>query len=140
MIGEEIPHALYIFIIIYAIIILAIAIFIQLYFTRKGTSLFLNIISIFLWFTMLLVILLFPLDLFSGSLFGDDEDNAHRMEILSAFLYWNFYICGFLIIDQIKGYNKWQFYCHLKNSFLSKIHGCFYDIFRWNRYGIRLDI
>ena len=104
MIGEEAPSVLYIFIIIYAIIILAVAIFIQLYFTRKGTSLFINILSSFLWFTMLLVILLFPLDLFSGSLFGDDEDNSHRMQILSAFLYWNFYICGFLIIDQIKGY------------------------------------
>ena len=104
MIGEESPSVLYIFIIIYAIIILAVAIFIQLYFTRKGTSLFINILSSFLWFTMLLVILLFPLDLFSGSLFGDDEDNSHRMQILSAFLYWNFYICGFLIIDQIKGY------------------------------------
>ena len=104
MVGEEAPSVLYIFIIIYAIIILAVAIFIQLYFTRKGTSLFINILSSFLWFTMLLVILLFPLDLFSGSLFGDDEDNSHRMQILSAFLYWNFYICGFLIIDQIKGY------------------------------------
>ena len=104
MIGEEAPSVLYIFIIIYAIIILAVAIFIQLYFTRKGTSLFINILSSFLWFTMLLVILLFPLDLFSGSLFGDDEDNSHRIQILSAFLYWNFYICGFLIIDQIKGY------------------------------------
>ena len=75
MIGEEIPNALYIFLIIYTIIILAVAIFIQLYFTRKGTSLFINILSSFLWFTMLLVILLFPLD-----------------------------FCGFLIIDQIKGY------------------------------------
>ena len=104
MIGEEIPNALYIFLIIYTIIILAVAIFIQLYFTRKGTSLFINILSSFLWFTILLVILLFPLDLFSGTLFGDDEDNLQRMKILSAFLYWNFYVCGFLIIDQIKGY------------------------------------
>ena len=104
MIGEEIPNVLYIFIIVYTVIVLAVAIFIQLYFTRKGTSLFINILSSFLWFTILLVILLFPLDLFSGTLFGDDEDNLQRMKILSAFLYWNFYVCGFLIIDQIKGY------------------------------------
>ena len=101
---EEIPKALYIFIVIDAIIILILAIFIHLYFTRKGTSLFINILSIFLWFMMLLVIILFPLDLFSKSIFGDDKDNAKRMEILSAFIYWNFYICGFLVIDQIKGY------------------------------------
>ena len=104
MIGDEKSTSIYISLIIHAIILLAVAIFIQLYFTRKGTSLFINILSSFLWFTMLLVILLFPLDLFSGSLFGDDEDNLQRMKILSAFLYWNFYICGFLIIDQIKGY------------------------------------
>jgi len=53
---------------------------------------------------MLLVILLFPIDLFSGYIFGNDEDYANIMKILSAFLYWNFYICGFLVIDQIKGY------------------------------------
>jgi len=104
MIGEEIPNALYIFLVIYAIILLALAIYIQLYFARKGTSLLLNIFCIFLWFTMLLVILIFPLDLFSNFLFENTDDNATKMQILSAFLYWNFYICGFLIVDQIKGY------------------------------------
>ena len=104
MIGEKIPNALYIFIVIYAIILLVIAAFIQLYFVRKGTSLILNIFCIFLWFTMLLVILIFPLDLFSNFLFENNEENSNKMKILSAFLYWNFYICGFLIVDQIKAY------------------------------------
>jgi hypothetical protein len=53
---------------------------------------------------MFLVILFFPLDLFSNFLFENNDDNATKMEVLSAFLYWNFYICGFLIVDQIKGY------------------------------------
>ena len=104
MIGEEIPNALYIFLVIYAIILLAVAIFIQLYFARKGTNIILNIFCIFLWFTMLLVILIFPLDLFSNFLFENNSDNATKMKILSASLYWNFYVCGFLIVDQIKGY------------------------------------
>ena len=104
MIGEEIPNALYIFLVIYAIILLAVAIFIQLYFARKGTNIVLNIFCIFLWFTMLLVILIFPLDLFSNFLFENNSDNATKMKILSASLYWNFYVCGFLIVDQIKGY------------------------------------
>ena len=104
MIGEKKPNALYIFIVIYAIILLVIAAFIQLYFVRKGTSLILNIFCIFLWFTMLLVILIFPLDLFSNFLFENNEENSNKMKILSAFLYWNFYICGFLIVDQIKAY------------------------------------
>ena len=104
MIGEEIPNVLYIFSSIYAIILLAIAIFIQLYFARKGTNLLLNIFCIFLWFTMLLVILIFPLDLFSNFLFENNDDNASKMQILSGFIYWNFYVCGFLIVDQIKGY------------------------------------
>ena len=73
MIGEEIPNALYIFLVIYAIILLAVAIFIQLYFARKGTNIILNIFCIFLWFTMLLVILIFPLDLFSNFLFDNNS-------------------------------------------------------------------
>ena len=104
MIGEEIPNALYIFSAIYAILLLGLAIYIQLYFARKGTSLILNSFCIFLWFTMLLVILIFPLDLFSNFLFENDDENASKMEVISAFLYWNFFVCGFLIVDQIKGY------------------------------------
>ena len=104
MIGDEISISIYISLVIHAIIFLALAIFIQLYFARKGTSLILNIFCIFLWFTMLLVILIFPLDLFSNFLFENNSDNATKMKILSASLYWNFYVCGFLIVDQIKGY------------------------------------
>jgi len=53
---------------------------------------------------MLLVILIFPLDLFSNFLFENNSGNATKMKILSASLYWNFYVCGFLIVEQIKGY------------------------------------
>ena len=102
--GDEISTFIYISLIIHAIIILAVAIFIQLYFARKGTNIILNIFCIFLWFTMLLVILIFPLDLFSNFLFDNNSDNATKIKILSASLYWNFYVCGFLIVDQIKGY------------------------------------
>ena len=69
MIGEEIPNATYIFLGIYVIILLIVSIFIQKYFIRKGSSLILNIFSIFLWFTMLVMILVFPLDLFSNFLY-----------------------------------------------------------------------
>ena len=101
-VGKEIPKFIYISLGIYAIIILAIATFIQLYFIRKGSSLIINIFCIFLWFTMLLIILVFPLDLFSNFIFENTEENSTKMQILSAFLYWNFYICGFMIVDQIK--------------------------------------
>ena len=104
MIGDEKSTSIYISLIIHAIILLAVAIFIQLYFARKGTNMILNIFCIFLWFTMLLVILIFPLDLFSNFLFDNNSDNATKIKILSASLYWNFYVCGFLIVDQIKGY------------------------------------
>jgi len=102
VVGKEIPKVIYISLGIYAIIILAIATFIQLYFIRKGSSLIINIFCIFLWFTMLFIILVFPLDLFSNFIFENNEENSTKMQILSAFLYWNFYICGFMIVDQIK--------------------------------------
>ena len=102
VVGKEIPKVIYISLGIYAIIILAIATFIQLYFIRKGSSLIINIFCIFLWFTMLFIILVFPLDLFSNFIFENTEENSTKMQILSAFLYWNFYICGFMIVDQIK--------------------------------------
>jgi len=101
-VGKEIPKDIYISLGIYAIIILAVATFIQLYFIRKGSSLILNFFCIFLWSTMLLIILIFPLDLFSNFIFENTEENSFKMQVLSAFLYWNFYICGFMIVDQIK--------------------------------------
>ena len=104
MIGEEIPNATYIFLGIYVIILLIVSIFIQKYFIRKGSSLILNIFSIFLWFTMLVMILVFPLDLFSNFLYEKSEENDEGTKKFSEFLYWNFYICGFMIVDQIKGY------------------------------------
>ena len=103
-VGKEIPKVIYIFIGIYAIILLVIATYIQLYFVRKGTSLILNIFCIFLWFTMLFIILIFPLDLFSNFIFENNEENSFKMQVLSAFMYWNFYICGFMVVDQIKMY------------------------------------
>ena len=103
-VGKEIPTVIYISLGAYSIIILIIATFIQLYFIRKGSSLLINIFCIFLWFTMLLIILIFPLDLFSNFIFENTEENSTKMQILSAFLYWNFYICGFMVVDQIKMY------------------------------------
>ena len=58
----------------------------------------------FLWFTILLMIVVFPLDLFSGFLFENNEENKDKTKIFSSFLYWNFYIFGFVIVDQIKNY------------------------------------
>ena len=95
MIGEKIPHALYIFLGIYIIIIFIISIFLQRYFIRKGTNIVLNIFCVFLWFSILVMILIIPLDIFT---------NTEDIKIFSEFLYWLFYICGFIIIDQIRSY------------------------------------
>ena len=66
MIGEEIPNAINIFLGIYTLIILVLAFFINRYFIRKNSSIFINILCVFLWFTILLMIIVFPLDLFSN--------------------------------------------------------------------------
>ena len=95
MIGEEIPHAIYIFLGIYIIIILIISIFIQIYLVRKGSSIILNIFCSFLWFAVLAIILVIPIDLFS---------TENGTKIFSEILYWLFYIFGFIIIDQIRSY------------------------------------
>ena len=95
MIGEEIPHAIYIFLGIYIIIILIISIFIQIYLVRKGSSIILNIFCAFLWFAVLAIILVIPQDLFS---------TENGTKIFSEILYWLFYIFGFIIIDQIRSY------------------------------------
>ena len=104
MIGEKIPNAVYIFLGIYVIILLIVAIFIQRFFIRKGSNLFINVFSIFLWFTMLVMIIIFPLDLFSNFIYENNEENTINTKVFSEFLYWNFYICGFMIVDQIKVY------------------------------------
>ena len=95
MIGEKIPHALYIFLGIYTIIIFVISIFIQRYFIRKGSNIALNIFCVFLWFAILIMILIIPLDIFT---------NIDDIKIFSEVLYWLFYICGFIIIDQMRSY------------------------------------
>ena len=95
MIGEEIPHAIYIFLGIYIIIILTVSIFIQIYLVRKGSNIILNIFCAFLWFAVLAIILVIPLDLFS---------TENGTKIFSEILYWLFYIFGFIIIDQIRSY------------------------------------
>ena len=104
MIGEEIPNALYIFLGIYTVVLLVLAFFINRYFIRKNSSILINILCVFLWFTILLMIVVFPLDLFSGFLFENNEENKDKTKIFSSFLYWNFYIFGFVIVDQIKNY------------------------------------
>ena len=95
MIGEKIPNVMYIFLGIYAIIILIISIFLQRCFIRKGSNIVLNIFCIFLWFAILIVILIIPLDIFT------DIENT---KIISEFLYWLLYICGFIIVDQLRSY------------------------------------
>ena len=95
MIGEKIPNVMYIFLGIYAIIILIISIFLQRCFIRKGSNIVLNIFCIFLWFAILIVILIIPLDIF--------VDTEHT-KIFSEFLYWLLYICGFIIVDQLRSY------------------------------------
>ena len=95
MIGEKIPNVIYIFLGIYAIIILIISIFLQRCFIRKGSNIVLNIFCIFLWFAILIIILIIPLDIF--------VDTEHT-KIFSEFLYWLLYICGFIIVDQLRSY------------------------------------
>ena len=95
MIGENNPHNLAILFGINAIIILIISIFIQRYFIRKGTNIFINILCVFLWFAILIMILTITIDLFLN-----DKD----IEIISETLYWLFYICGFVVIDQLRTY------------------------------------
>ena len=104
MIGEEIPNAINIFLGIYTLIILVLAFFINRYFIRKNSSIFINILCVFLWFTILLMIIVFPLDLFSNFLFEDSDENKNNTKIFSSFLYWNFYVFGFVLVDQIKNY------------------------------------
>ena len=104
MYGENIPNSLYIFLGIYTILILILSIFIQRYFVRKGTNIFINIFCIFLWFCIIMMMLIFPLDLFSNFLFQNDDKNKNNTKIFSACLYWLFYICGFLIVDQLRSY------------------------------------
>jgi len=95
MIGENIPHGIYIFLGIYIIIIFIVSIFIQRFIVRKGTNIALNIFCTFLWFAVLAIILVIPLDLFTSE---------NGTKIFSQILYWLFYIFGFIIIDQIRSY------------------------------------
>ena len=95
MIGENNPHNLAILFGINAIIILIISIFIQRYFIRKGTNIFINILCVFLWFAILIMIFIFTIDLFLK-----DKD----IKIISEILYWLFYIFGFIVIDQLRTY------------------------------------
>jgi len=95
MIGESIPYILYIWLGIYSFIILIISIFIQICLIRKGSNIALNILCIFLWFAMLILILIIPLDILA---------KIKDIKLVSEILYWLFYIFGFVIIDQIKAY------------------------------------
>ena len=104
MAEEEIPKNIYIYLIIFASLLMVFVFFLNRYFIRKNSSIFINILCIFLWFTILLMVVVFPLDLFSNFIFENDEENQNKMKIFSSFLYWNFYIFGFILIDQIKLY------------------------------------
>ena len=104
MAEEEIPKNIYIYLIIFASLLMVFVFFLNRYFIRKNSSIFINILCIFLWFTILLMVVVFPLDLFSNFIFENDQENQNKMKIFSSFLYWNFYIFGFILIDQIKLY------------------------------------
>jgi ABC-type multidrug transport system fused ATPase/permease subunit len=104
MIGEKIPEYLYVFFGIYIVLLLAVAFFINRYIIRKKSNIFINILCVFLWYTIFLMIIFFPLDLFSDFLFDDTEQQKKNKKIFSAILYWNFYLFGFIIVDQIKNY------------------------------------
>ena len=104
MFGEEITDTIYIFLLINAIILLVVAFFLNRYFIRKNAGIFINILCVFLLYTILLMIVVFPMDLFSNFIFENDEKNKNKTKILSSFLYWNFYILGFVLVDQIKNY------------------------------------
>ncbi len=95
---------LYTFLAIYIIILLIISIFIQRYYARKSTNIFINIFCVFIWFTSLFMIIIFPFDLFQDSLFEEDKESKGKAKIFSELLYWNFYICGFLIVDNLKAF------------------------------------
>ena len=95
---------LYAFLAVYIIILLIISILIQRYFVRKNTNIFINIFCVFIWFTTLFMIIIFPFDLFQDSLFENDKSSKGKAKLFSELFYWNFYICGFLIVDNLKSY------------------------------------
>ena len=87
---------LYAFLAVYIIILLIISILIQRYFVRKNTNIFINIFCVFIWFTTLFMIIIFPFDLFQDTLFENDKSSKGKAKLFSELFYWNFYICGFL--------------------------------------------
>ena len=103
-VGDKIPYNSYIFLGIYSIVLLIISILIQRYYIRKNSSIFINILCVFIWFTSLSMIIIFPFDLFQDSIFENDEENKGKAKIFSEFLYWNFYVLGFLVVDNLKAY------------------------------------
>ena len=95
---------LYAFLAVYIIILLIISILIQRYFVRKNTNIFINIFCVFIWFTTLFMIIIFPFDLFQDTLFENSKNSKGKAKLFSELFYWNFYICGFLIVDNLKAY------------------------------------
>ena len=104
MLDEDIQKALFIFLSFDTVLLFVFSIFLNRYFIRKKSGCFINIICIFLWFTILLMVIIFPFDLFSNYLFEDNEVNKNRTKIFSSFLYWTFLFFGFILVDQIKNY------------------------------------
>ena len=104
MIGDKIPTYQYIFFGIYAALFLISAYFLNKFFIRKKSNKCINFICVFLWFTIFLMILIFPMDLFSDFLFEDTAEQKKNKKIISAVLFWNFYLFGFVIIDFLEMY------------------------------------
>ena len=94
-VGDKIPYNSYVFLGVYSIVLLIISILIQRYYIRKNSSIFINIICVFIWFTSLIMIIIFPFDLFQDSIFENDEKSKGKARILSEFVYWNFYVLEF---------------------------------------------
>ena len=106
MIGDKIPNYQYGFLAVYAILFLAAAFFLNRFIIRKKSNVCINIICVFLWFTIFLMILFFPMDLFSDFLIEDTEEQKQNKKIISAVLFWNFYIFGFVVVDLVENCMK----------------------------------
>ena len=104
MIGDDIPLYQYVFFGIYAALFLVLAYFLNKFIIRKKSNKCINFICVLLLFSTFFMILIFPMDLFSDFLVEDTPKQKKNKKIISAILFWNFYLFGFVIIDPIQMY------------------------------------
>ena len=103
MIGDNIPLHQYVFFGIYAALFLVLAYFLNKFIIRKKSNKCINFICVLLLFSTFFMILIFPMDLFSDFLVEDTPKQKKNKKIISEILFWNFYLFGFVIIEQYKG-------------------------------------